>query len=241
MERICVKAKVAVVGDSNVGKLDIIKYDCKGSTTFKEHLNGKNTAGEKILYFITETGKIIKPSKLPRDIGVNTAEKNFERGNYHMNCVFLDISGKEEFRPYLPKRLQGSKAAVIVSDVTKKETMENMYKWAETVYEILGKVPLIFIGNKIDMINDLEERNEIRERIERIAKQYKAGYFLTSAKEGKNMETPFECLADYMKGICIDKKEILVYKPFKIKKEIKNISIISLPESENEQQGYLQN
>ncbi len=53
-------------------------------------------------------------------------------------------------RPKDTSYLQGTKAAVIVCDLTKGKTVKKMNKWANSLQQGVGDVPLIFVGNNVD-------------------------------------------------------------------------------------------
>jgi GTPase SAR1 family protein len=70
-----------------------------------------------------------------------------------------------------------------------------------SLFEITGKIPLILVGNKVD----LENKHEItKDDISEVAKEYNAFSFLTSAKTGQNVEKMFYNLGELLVKSAID-------------------------------------
>jgi 50S ribosomal subunit-associated GTPase HflX len=70
-----------------------------------------------------------------------------------------------------------------------------MRNWVEGFKPLVGKVPMIFLVNKADLVaaGAFDTR-----RIEEIAKEYSSIYRLTSAKTGENVENAFTVLGEYL-------------------------------------------
>ncbi|MFQ6107643.1 MAG: Rab family GTPase [Thermoplasmata archaeon] len=133
-------------------------------------------------------------------IGTQILKKEFIVGNpigkgtIQVDMVIWDIMGQKGFRELLNEAyFHGARGILAVCDITREETLENLTYWIDSVLKVTGSVPIQILGNKWD----LEYQREIEEHdIDRLASQYSSGYFLTSAKTGKNVEQVFSRLAE---------------------------------------------
>ena len=103
------------------------------------------------------------------------------------------------------KYFENAKGGIVVCDITRPNTYKNISDWVETFQDVVGDVPIIFIGNKIDLkpvskvsTNDLAA----------VAAKYKAKYLFTSAKTGQNVELAFSKIAKAMALILIKKSDV---------------------------------
>jgi small GTP-binding protein len=120
-----------------------------------------------------------------------------------LKLVIWDIMGRVGYSQSHARMLKGAKGAFLVTDLTRKETLDNLEQyWIPLLYGVVENVPLIFISNKVDLADDMEY--DPRE-LEDIASRYNRGMsdsvpdhlytsYLTSAKTGENVESAFESL-----------------------------------------------
>ncbi len=86
----------------------------------------------------------------------------------------------------------GSVVAALVFDITKKESFDRLDFWHELLKETVGNIPVVIIGNKLD----LEESREVtKEEATRYAENIKTVYFEVSAKAKVNLFTAFKKIA----------------------------------------------
>ena len=114
----------------------------------------------------------LNPESCSKELKINDV-------NYLINI--WDTAGQERFRSMTKIFLKGAKIVIIVYDVTRRESFEEVKYWAKSVEELLGKdITLGLIGNKFDLIDEQvvskEEGNEF-------AKEIGAFFSETSAKE----------------------------------------------------------
>eukprot|EP00292_Cryptomonas_paramecium_P022088 CAMPEP_0113697716 /NCGR_PEP_ID=MMETSP0038_2-20120614/22288_1 /TAXON_ID=2898 /ORGANISM="Cryptomonas paramecium" /LENGTH=163 /DNA_ID=CAMNT_0000620757 /DNA_START=313 /DNA_END=802 /DNA_ORIENTATION=+ /assembly_acc=CAM_ASM_000170 len=109
-----------------------------------------------------------------------------------------DTAGQERFRSLIPSYIRDSSVAVIVFDVTSKESFDNTGRWIDEVRQERGEdVILALVGNKTDLT---EKRQVTREEGEEKARKYKILYVETSAKAGLNVKSLFRSLAQQLPG-----------------------------------------
>ena len=97
-------------------------------------------------------------------------------------CLKLwDTAGQEKFRSLNNLFIKDSNICILVYDITRKETYEELDYWKQTVTDILGDKPLIaVVGNKIDLF---EQEQVTEEEGEEYAKKLGAKFKLSSAKK----------------------------------------------------------
>jgi 50S ribosomal subunit-associated GTPase HflX len=66
---------------------------------------------------------------------------------------------------------------------------------------VVGKVPMVFLINKSDLINRASFDSKV---VEDIAKEYSSIYRMTSAKTGENVENAFTVLGEYLVRDIVD-------------------------------------
>ncbi|VDO83732.1 unnamed protein product [Haemonchus placei] len=119
------RAKVVVVGSSGVGKTSVIY----------RHRFGNRSAP------FTST------------IGASFVECEVEANNENISLQIWDTAGQERFRCMVPMYMRNSAAAIIMYDITNRQSFEDVDKWAEELRKCCGiSDPLVvLIGNKCDL------------------------------------------------------------------------------------------
>jgi len=118
-----------------------------------------------------------------------------------------------------PIYYRDAEGAVLVYDITIKETLGKVHKWIAELRSHAGdEITVVIVGNKCDREIDRQVPEE--EALE-WAKKYNAVHFNTSAKSGKGIEEAFQYLAKelYRKKDSKDKKKKLRISEKKKKSE----------------------
>ena len=90
---------------------------------------------------------------------------------------------------------RGAHGALLIFDLTRHETFKEVEDWYLEMSPVLGKeFPLLLIGNKSDLVDELGVSIDITE-INKYAEDKGSYYIQTSAKTGKNVEKAFWELA----------------------------------------------
>jgi small GTP-binding protein len=128
--------------------------------------------------------------------------------------IIWDLAGQPRFKAVREGFYRGTKGALLVFDVTRKDTYENIPRW---IMELLNnnqkrKVPMILIGNKSDLRGSLyktipSEHGENYAKELSIWSGYDVPYIETSAKFGDNVDQPFETLVKQI--IKVDQMETI--------------------------------
>ena len=131
-------------------------------------------------------------TKLTR--GVDFYSKNITVNGIEFNFIMWDFAGQDQFKTLLNDFVSGSIAAVILFDLTRINTIENVYEWIKTL-ESLGNLPILLIGTKNDLITPSDTQT-IDNYILDIVNEYEniITYLKISSKTGENIKNAFEIL-----------------------------------------------
>lgn len=132
------------------------------------------------------------PTEWIRTIGAVVYKKEIELEGINIDLVIWDIAGQETFDGVRLAFYRGTEGAFVVCDVLREKTYNNIENWINSLYRVQKNIPIIFLANKVDMIKEL---NSINYKMRTIANKYNTEFFLTSAKEGINVENAFTLLA----------------------------------------------
>lgn len=109
-----------------------------------------------------------------------------------MSMQLWDLSGQDSFKNIRSQYYLNSHGGILVFDLTRKDTMQELEKWHNEFVKKAGHVPLMVFGNKCD----LQEQKVVSiEEGESIAKKFNALYTETSALDGTAVESSFTALA----------------------------------------------
>jgi len=127
-------------------------------------------------------------------IGVDFHVKTVEIHGKRIKLQIWDVAGEERFRFLLPTYTLGANAAMIIFDITKFKTIDQIYNWIQIIREKAGDIPIMLIGNKLD----LEDSRKLkREKGIEIANEFNlSSYSEISTKTGQNVEKIFEALTE---------------------------------------------
>lgn len=161
--------RIPVLGETQVGK----------SCILTQYLLGKFT--EKYL----TTVALDKTSK-------KVLVKDEAKGEVEIVLNLVDTAGQERFRSITETTYKNANGIFVVFSVIDKATFEKIDYWIEQIRENNDKVPIILIGNKIDLV---DQRVVNFEEAQARAQQLKVNYFETSAKTGQGINEAFSVLA----------------------------------------------
>ena len=106
-----------------------------------------------------------------------------------ISLMVWDIAGQEEFKEMRHSYFEGANGIIIVYDVTRRDTLDNVTNWYRQCikYSVVHQ-PMILVGNKIDKIS---ERSVDKEEGIGLAKKMDCPFFETSALTGDCVEDMF--------------------------------------------------
>ncbi len=128
-------------------------------------------------------------------IGVKISRKIIVRPYGSMSMLLWDLAGSTGFDSFTnPSYMQGTAGAVIISDITRRETLTIVAEYARQARIINPKIHLVFACNKADLV---ESRSISDPELASVSSTFGDGmFFLTSAKTGEQVEDMFLSLAE---------------------------------------------
>ena len=100
-----------------------------------------------------------------------------------------DTAGQESFRSITRSYYRGAAGALLVYDITRRETFEHLSSWLEDARQHANpNMTIMLIGNKSDVAH---KRQVSREEGEEFAREHGLVFLETSAKTSDNVEEAF--------------------------------------------------
>eukprot|EP00906_Rhabdomonas_costata_P025405 RCo036325 len=132
-------------------------------------------------------------------IGIDFLSKTLYLEDRTVRLQLWDTAGQERYRSLIPSYIRDSSVAVIVFDITNRQSFESVDKWLDDVRAERGNdVILMLVGNK----TDLSDKREVTiEEGEQKAKQCNVMFIETSAKVGFNIKALFRKVANQLPGV----------------------------------------
>ncbi|XP_049852068.1 ras-related protein rab-11.1-like [Schistocerca gregaria] len=156
--------KIVLVGDSGVGKSNLLSRFTKGE-------------------FYEDTKSTI---------GVEFAVKSLKIESKVIKAQIWDTAGQERYRAITSAYYRSAVGAMLVYDISKKETFDNIERWlTELRQHTDSNVTLMLVGNKLDL-KHLREVNE--DRAKSYAEENGLHLVETSAKDNMAVEYAFQKL-----------------------------------------------
>ncbi len=167
-----ISKKICLVGDFGVGKTSLIRrfVDQQFSDQYL------STVGVKISR---------KKVDLPK---IETEQKNA------LQLLIWDLEGHTKFKTIAPSYLQGANGAIVVADVTRQETIDNLGQRLELFLSINPQSIAILVLNKSDLI-DTEIINQLLSKFNHQEDERVIATYHTSAKTGENVDDIFHKLS----------------------------------------------
>ncbi|MHA1768617.1 MAG: Rab family GTPase [Candidatus Thorarchaeota archaeon] len=156
--------KVVTVGPSAVGKTSIILRYITG--TFRE--------------FYTPT------------LGADFSIKNMEFGDTKVRLQIWDLGSQDFLGHVRAGYYHGARGVLYMFDVTRPETLEELWDWKREVDKHAKGVESLVVANKTDL---KAERKVTKRQGKALAKKFGADYMETSVKLNQGVEDAFTVIA----------------------------------------------
>ncbi|KAI9004193.1 Ras- protein Rab-6A [Gaertneriomyces sp. JEL0708] len=132
-------------------------------------------------------------------IGIDFLSKTMYMDERTVRLQLWDTAGQERFRSLIPSYIRDSSVAVVVYDITNRNSFMNTTKWVDDVRAERGNdVIIVLVGNKTDLS---DKRQVSTEEGEKKAKEFGVMYIETSAKAGYNVKALFRKIANALPGM----------------------------------------
>lgn len=144
-------------------------------------------------------------------LGADFSLKYIDIEDQSIMLQIWDIAGQSRFKDIISSYYEGANGALVVYDLTRMQTFEEVKYWIDHLYSITGPIPFCILGNKLDIaptnqiFQDVltEADYKIKELNDVLKKDFgfEIHHFLTSAYTGEHVEEAYTLLT----------KEVLEY------------------------------
>jgi small GTP-binding protein len=124
-------------------------------------------------------------------IGVDIMSRAINIEDKVARLVIWDIASQEKFRRFRSSFYQQANGILVVFDLTRRETLENVDGWVQEVREHTESIEMVLIGNKSDLIT---QRQITPDHVQKWSARYACPYIETSALTGDAVEGAFHKL-----------------------------------------------
>jgi small GTP-binding protein len=162
-----VRFKIVMVGDSGVGKTAIVSRMSEGT---------------------------FLPGHIPT-VGAQFVTGNLSIDGNRLPFELWDTAGQEVYRSLVGFYARDARGALLVVDVTSRQSFDSLAEWLKFVRGESPGVKLVLFANKIDMVEQRVLTNEV---LKAFADQNGLDLFQGSAKTGQAVPDAFERLGDLM-------------------------------------------
>lgn len=154
--------KVVLIGDSGVGKSNLLSRFTRNEFC----LESKST------------------------IGVEFATRSIQVDNKTIKAQIWDTAGQERYRAITSAYYRGAVGALLVYDITKSVTFENVERWLKELRDHAdSNIVIMLVGNKSDL-RHLKSVNT--EEAQAFCEKEGLSFIETSALESTNVEKAFQ-------------------------------------------------
>ncbi|EAY17053.1 Ras family protein [Trichomonas vaginalis G3] len=176
--------KIIFIGDSSVGKTSIINQYIYNSCT----------------------------PQYNSTIGIDYLSKIVNEADKPIQLQIWDTAGQEKFHSLIPAYIRSSTIAVLVYDITCKQSFDNIQTWYQMVINN-AEPAFIIVGNKSDL--DSERANSIEEG-KKFANQINAKFIETSAITSENISQLFDIIIQIpipVEEVAQEEKQVMITIP----------------------------
>ena len=195
--------KIIIIGDTSVGKTALLSKYLKG----------------------------VFPTSPLSTVATEFATKiiQIKEGGY-IKAQIWDTAGEEKYKSITYHHYKKSVGGLIVYDITKKSSFDNVKNWYNDLITKAEKGCIIaLIGNKLDLVQRNERKREVsREEAQSYAEDNHMLFYETSAYNGNNINDIFE---ELMQTIYTERRKIPDFK--ERDKELDNLTSINLRDNKN--------
>ena len=170
-----ISKKICLIGDYGVGKTSLIRRFVDRQFSDK---------------YLSTVG--VKISRKSIELSDSEQQKNIT-----LQLLIWDIEGSTKFKGISASYFQGAKGAIIVGDVTRPESLENISEHIQTFLKVNPKGKAVIALNKSDLI-DAEYLVKYRQLYSFSDNKGFVSTYSSSAKDGTNVDEIFQSLAHSM-------------------------------------------
>jgi small GTP-binding protein len=121
--------------------------------------------------------------------GVEIGSRDIEIDAKQVKIQIWDTAGQERFRAVTRSYYQGTACALLVYDITRRDTFLHLTSWLTDAKNLTNAhTTIVLIGNKVDLA---DQRGVSFEEATRFAQENNVLYVETSAKTGERVDEVF--------------------------------------------------
>eukprot|EP01093_Parvamoeba_rugata_P003068 TRINITY_DN13966_c0_g2_i1.p1 TRINITY_DN13966_c0_g2~~TRINITY_DN13966_c0_g2_i1.p1 ORF type:complete len:220 (-),score=-10.08 TRINITY_DN13966_c0_g2_i1:81-740(-) len=201
--------KIVMIGDSSVGKSNLLSRFTRNAFS----LESKSTIGVE---FATRS-LYLDPE---------------DQSSPLVKLQIWDTAGQERYRAITSAYYRGAVGALLVYDISKHQTFENVMQWLTELQEHADTgLSIMLAGNKADLKH---LRAVSTEEGMAFAEEHGLSFIETSALEGSNVEEAFRQLLTQIHGLVA--QGALAGDKEKLNKESETIKVVSPETTEGEEE-----
>lgn len=132
-------------------------------------------------------------------IGIDFLSKAMYLEDRTVRLQLWDTAGQERYRSLIPSYIRDCSVAIVVFDITNRQSFMSTSKWIDDVRSERGNdVIIVLVGNKADLS---DKRQVTLEEANAKATQLEIMFMETSAKAGHNVKSLFKKIATELVGM----------------------------------------
>lgn len=155
-------------------------------------MGGNGGVGKTTMLIKYVKGSFI--DKMKMTIGLDFFVKELSLDSYDCILQMWDFGGQDRFRFLHDCYVQGAQVGVLLFDLTRLQSLENIPFWSDLFRSLDKTLPLILVGSKKDRAENMGQAIE-KDYIFEIAEYCnidKNHYIETSSKNGMNLDKVFK-------------------------------------------------
>ena len=164
--------KICLLGDFNVGKTSLVRRFIEDKFSDR--------------YLSTVGVKVSRKS-------VNLTTEDVRQVNF----LIWDLEGNTKFKSITPSYLKGASGSIVVADLTRTETIENLNLHLQLFSEVNPQSKIIVALNKADLIPP-EKLAKLVENFRSQSSEAVVEIYTTSAKTGECVNEMFQLMAQLL-------------------------------------------
>jgi small GTP-binding protein len=125
-------------------------------------------------------------------LGADFSVKTMDIENDKVKLQIWDLGSQDFLGHVRAGYYHGARGVIYMFDLTRPESLEELWAWKKEVDSQLNGVRVLVVGNKTDLDKD---RRVSREEGEEFAKKFLADYLETSVKLNKGVDDAFTVMA----------------------------------------------
>ncbi|KKN54986.1 hypothetical protein LCGC14_0586670 [marine sediment metagenome] len=151
---------------------------------------GEGGVGKTTLLHRYVEGKFSAETKMT--IGVEFFLKETMVDENQCTLQLWDFGGQERFRFLLESYVLGAKGALLMFDLTRMMSLENLEQWLNIVRKGDPNLPVLFVGTKLDLVEEIQVDDDYA--MEFLTQYNLLGFLKISSKTGENVAEVFNFL-----------------------------------------------